>query len=43
MADNPSLNAFYLSLGFVLQGRFDESLWSANLYEREILGKATRH
>jgi transcriptional regulator GlxA family with amidase domain/predicted GNAT superfamily acetyltransferase len=43
MADNPSLNAFYLSLGFVLLGRFDESLWSANLYEREILGKATRH
>jgi putative intracellular protease/amidase/N-acetylglutamate synthase-like GNAT family acetyltransferase len=40
MADNPSLNAYYVSLGFVLQGRFDAGFWSANLYEREIIGKA---
>lgn len=37
IADNPSLNAFYVNLGFVLQGRFDASSWSANLYEREII------
>lgn len=37
MADNPSLNAFYVNIGFVLQGRFDASSWSANLYEREII------
>ncbi|MBY3621938.1 GNAT family N-acetyltransferase [Acinetobacter sp. CUI P1] len=40
MADNPSLNSYYVSLGFVLQGRFDAGFWSANLYEREIIGKA---
>jgi ribosomal protein S18 acetylase RimI-like enzyme len=39
MADNPSLNAYYVGLGFVLKGRFDASIWSANLYEREIIGK----
>jgi len=38
MADNPSLNSYYAGLGFVLQGRFDAGFWSANLYEREIIG-----
>ncbi|MCR2806588.1 GNAT family N-acetyltransferase [Paenibacillus soyae] len=36
MADNPSLNAYYESLGFAILGRFDAGFWSANLYEREI-------
>ncbi|MFS0722407.1 GNAT family N-acetyltransferase [Paenibacillus sp. 1P07SE] len=39
MADNPSLNAYYTSLGFVRQGRFDAQFWSANLYEKEITEK----
>ena len=38
MADNPSLNSYYVQLGFKLQGRFDAKLWSAHLYEREIVG-----
>ncbi|RIX48725.1 GNAT family N-acetyltransferase [Paenibacillus nanensis] len=36
MAENPSLNSYYQGLGFILQGRFDASGWSANLYERKI-------
>ncbi|CAH1195033.1 hypothetical protein PAECIP111891_00585 [Paenibacillus allorhizoplanae] len=36
MADNPTLNDYYRSLGFIYQGRFDGRGWSANLYEREI-------
>ncbi|XEC94088.1 GNAT family N-acetyltransferase [Paenibacillus tarimensis] len=39
MADNPRLNSYYVSQGFVLQGRFDAVSWSANLYEREIIEK----
>jgi len=41
MADNPSLNSYYVGLGFVLQGRYDGSSWSANLYEKEIVGGAS--
>lgn len=40
MADNPSLNEYYASLGFIFQGRFDAGFWSANLYEREIEASA---
>ncbi|RJE85130.1 GNAT family N-acetyltransferase [Paenibacillus sp. 1011MAR3C5] len=36
MADNPGLNRYYQSQGFVLQGRFNGGGWSAHLYERRI-------
>ncbi|REE69624.1 acetyltransferase (GNAT) family protein [Paenibacillus taihuensis] len=36
MADNPSLNAYYVNSGFTHCGRFDVNVWSVNLYEREI-------
>lgn len=36
MANNPSLNAYYVNAGFSCCGRFDAERWSANLYEREI-------
>ncbi|WP_063795691.1 GNAT family N-acetyltransferase [Paenibacillus sp. Soil750] len=36
MADNPTLNDYYRSLGFLHRGRFDGRGWGANLYEREI-------
>lgn len=36
MADNPSLNRYYQSLGFSFRGRFNADEWSANLYERAI-------
>lgn len=36
MADNPTLNDYYRSLGFIHRGRYDGRGWSANLYEREI-------
>jgi ribosomal protein S18 acetylase RimI-like enzyme len=38
MADNPSLNKYYLNQGMTFRGRFDGSGWSANLYERAIAG-----
>ncbi|TBL74605.1 GNAT family N-acetyltransferase [Paenibacillus thalictri] len=37
MADNPELNAYYISLGMIYRGRFNGRGWSANLYEREIM------
>ncbi|QGQ94400.1 GNAT family N-acetyltransferase [Paenibacillus psychroresistens] len=36
MADNPSLNRYYLSQGFIFKGRYDDQGWSASLYELEI-------
>jgi GNAT superfamily N-acetyltransferase len=36
MADNPTLNQYYLNQGLIFQGRYDGIGWSANLYEREI-------
>lgn len=36
MADNASLNRYYQSQGYSLQGRFEGEGWSANLYERRI-------
>jgi ribosomal protein S18 acetylase RimI-like enzyme len=38
MADNPSLNKYYLNQGMTFCGRFDGRGWSANLYERAIAG-----
>ncbi|MCM3748772.1 GNAT family N-acetyltransferase [Paenibacillus pasadenensis] len=36
MADNESLNRYYLSQGLVYCGRHDDQFWSANLYEKEL-------
>ncbi|WP_341282673.1 GNAT family N-acetyltransferase [Paenibacillus sp. FSL H8-0537] len=36
MAENPSLNAFYVSQGLTLCGRYDADGWSANLYEKKL-------
>ncbi|WP_338556346.1 GNAT family N-acetyltransferase [Paenibacillus sp. KS-LC4] len=36
MAENPSLNAFYVSCGLNLCGRYDAEGWSANLYEKKL-------
>jgi GNAT superfamily N-acetyltransferase len=39
MADNPSLNRYYLNQRMIFRGRFDGRGWSANLYERAIADK----
>ncbi|MGG4147353.1 GNAT family N-acetyltransferase [Paenibacillus algorifonticola] len=36
MAENPSLNAFYVSQGLSLCGRYDAEGWSAHLYEKKL-------
>lgn len=36
MADNPSLNAYYMRQGLRHCGRYDGDGWSANLYERSV-------
>jgi ribosomal protein S18 acetylase RimI-like enzyme len=35
MADNPSLNRYYASLGMTYRDRVDAGRWSASLYERK--------